>query len=120
MSQKPLTLVAMLLFLSVGCHSELGSPTPERSPQNDNSHKSQSGEDTAAAYTSISGELEVSYTVTTFRSAGTEKTSGGGYSAQRVDYYPNYVLVHSDEKVRLFKIDDLKKFEVDGVNKLPQ
>ena len=67
----------------------------------------------SAGTADVNGKLSVSYNVITSKTANTEESSGSTINATRVQYFPSYVLVTTENGVTyLWAIERIKKLEV--------
>ncbi len=65
----------------------------------------------------MTGKFDVSYMLITSKTPSSEEASGATISASRVEYFPSYVLVTTQNDVTvLWPIDRLKKLEVSRVD----
>ena len=65
------------------------------------------------SYSTVTGNLLVSYTRVEFESGGTRETASAKCDATKVEYYPDYILVYNNTRVRMLKIADLKVFDIE-------
>lgn len=65
----------------------------------------------------MTGKLDVSYMLITSKTPSSEEASGATISASRVEYFPSYVLVTTQNDVTiLWPTDRLKKLEVSRID----
>ena len=65
------------------------------------------------SFSVVEGDLLVSYERIEFKSKATQETASAKCDATKVEFYPNYVLIYNETRVRMLMVADLKVFDIE-------